>query len=60
MYSEMEIKIANATSRTNGASARNKDGSVRAIVPRYISENEIKMWVFWIMVPVKGLRILFG
>lgn len=39
MYSEMEIKIANATSRTNGASAKNKDGSVRAIVPRYISEN---------------------
>lgn len=39
MYSEMEIKIANATSRINGASARNNDGSIRAIVPRYIAEN---------------------
>lgn len=38
MFNEMEIKIANATSRTNGASAKNKDGSVRAIVPRYVSE----------------------
>jgi 2-polyprenyl-3-methyl-5-hydroxy-6-metoxy-1,4-benzoquinol methylase len=34
-----EIKIANATSRTNGASARNKDGSIRAIVPKYVSEH---------------------
>ena len=32
-----EIRIANATSRSNGASAKNKDGSIRAIVPRYIS-----------------------
>ena len=39
MFNEMEIKIANATSRFNGASARNKDGSVRAIVPRYVSEH---------------------
>lgn len=39
MFNEMEIKIANATSRTNGASARNKDGSVRAIVPRYVAEH---------------------
>lgn len=31
-----EIRIANATSRSNGASAKNKDGSVRAIVPRYV------------------------
>ena len=38
MFNEMEIKIANATSRSNGASARNKDGSVRAIVPRYVAE----------------------
>ena len=34
-----EIKIANATSRSNGASAKNKDGSVRAIVPRYVAEH---------------------
>jgi 2-polyprenyl-3-methyl-5-hydroxy-6-metoxy-1,4-benzoquinol methylase len=33
-----EIKIANATSRSNGASAINKDGSIRAIVPRYVAE----------------------
>lgn len=38
MFTEMEIKIANATSRSNGASAKNKDGSIRAIVPRYIAE----------------------
>ena len=39
MFNEMEIKIANATSRTNGASARNKDGSIRAIVPKYVFEH---------------------
>lgn len=39
MFNEMEIKIANATSRSNGASAKNKDGSVRAIVPRYVAEH---------------------
>lgn len=36
MFGIEEIKIANATNRSNGASARNKDGSVRAIVPRYV------------------------
>ena len=39
MFSMEEIKIANATSRSNGASARNKDGSIRAIVPRYVVEH---------------------
>ncbi len=39
MFNEMEIKIANATSRSNGASAKNKDGSIRAIVPRYVAEH---------------------
>jgi hypothetical protein len=39
MFNEMEIKIANATSRSNGASAINKDGSIRAIVPRYVADN---------------------
>lgn len=39
MFNEMEIKIANATSRSNGASARNKDGSIRAIVPKYVAEH---------------------
>lgn len=38
MFNEMEIKIANATSRSGGASAINKDGSVRAIVPKYVAE----------------------
>ena len=39
MFNEMEIKIANATSRSGGASAINKDGSVRAIVPKYVAEH---------------------
>lgn len=39
MFNEMEIKIANATSRSCGASAINKDGSIRAIVPKYVAEN---------------------
>ena len=39
MFTQEEIKIANATSRSNGASAINKDGSIRAIVPRYVAEN---------------------
>lgn len=39
MFSMEEIKIANATSRSNGASAINKDGSIRAIVPKYVAEH---------------------
>lgn len=39
MFTEQEIRIANATSRANGASARNKDGSIRAIVPKYVREH---------------------
>ena len=39
MFNEMETKIANATSRSNGASAINKDGSIRAIVPKYVAEH---------------------
>lgn len=42
MYTVEEIKIANATSRTNGASAKNKDNSIRAIVPKYVAENADK------------------
>lgn len=38
MFTDDEIRIANATSRTNGASAKNKDGSVRATVPRYVAQ----------------------
>lgn len=37
MFTKDEIRIANATSRSNGASARNKDGSVRAIVPKWVA-----------------------
>lgn len=39
MFTEMEIRVANATSRSNGASAINKDGSIRAIVPKYVAEH---------------------
>lgn len=39
MFTMEEIKIANATSRANGASAINKDGSIRAIVPRYVADH---------------------
>ena len=42
MFTVEQIRIANATSRSNGASAKNKDGSIRAIVPKYISENVSK------------------
>lgn len=42
MFLAEEIKIANATSRSGGASAINKDGSIRAIVPRYVSEHMSK------------------
>lgn len=42
MITQQEIKIANATSRSNGASAKNKDGSIRAIVPRYVAEHVSK------------------
>lgn len=39
MFSAQEVRIANSTSRSNGASAKNKDGSIRAIVPRYVAEH---------------------
>ena len=37
MFNDTEIRIANATSRSKGASAINKDGSIRAIVPKYVA-----------------------
>lgn len=37
MFTNEEIRIANATSRSSGASAKNKDGSVRAIVPKWVA-----------------------
>lgn len=39
MYKESEIMIANKTCRNNGASAFSNDGSIRAIVPRYIEQH---------------------
>ena len=36
MFTVDEIRIANATCRTSGASARNKDGTLRAVVPKYV------------------------
>lgn len=39
MFTMEEVRIANVTSRSNGASARNKDGSIRAIVPKYVAEH---------------------
>jgi hypothetical protein len=37
MFTKEEVRIANSTSRSNGASARNKDGSIRAIVPKWVA-----------------------
>lgn len=37
MFTMEEVRVANLTSRSNGASAKNKDGSIRAVVPRYVS-----------------------
>ena len=36
------ISVANKTSRTNGASSRNSDGSIRSVVARYIMETADK------------------
>lgn len=36
MFTKQEISIANATCRSSGASVFNKDGEIRAIVPKYV------------------------
>lgn len=36
MFTAEEIRIANATSRSYGATAMNKDGTLRAVVPKYV------------------------
>lgn len=36
MFTTEEIRIANATSRSSGASVRSKDGTLRAVVPKYV------------------------
>ena len=41
-YDEEKIKIANKTARSSGASALNKDGSIRSVVGRYILDNVSK------------------
>ena len=38
-YDEEKIKIANKTARASGASALNKDGSIRSVVGRYVLDN---------------------
>lgn len=37
MFTKEEVRMANATSRSSGASAKNKDGSIRAIVPKWVN-----------------------
>jgi hypothetical protein len=39
MFIEKEIREANKTARSNGASAINPDGTIRAIVPNFIYKN---------------------
>lgn len=39
MFTEKEIREANKTARSNGASAINPDGTIRAIVPNFIYKN---------------------
>lgn len=41
-YDEEKIKIANKTARASGASALNKDGSIRSVVGRYVLDNVSK------------------
>lgn len=36
MFTAEEIRVANATSRHYGATAMNKDGTLRAVVPKYV------------------------
>lgn len=38
-YDEEKVAIANRTSRTSGASALNKDGTIRSVVGRYVLDN---------------------
>lgn len=38
-YKDEYVSIANKTSRTSGASALNKDGSIRSVVGRYVLSN---------------------
>ena len=39
MFTEKEIREVNKTARSNGASAINSDGTIRAIVPNFILKN---------------------
>ena len=39
MYTPEEIKIANSTSRSGGATAIGKDGTIKAIVPIFVHKN---------------------
>lgn len=39
MFTQEEIKIANATYRSKGSSVFNKDGSIRSVVARFVASN---------------------
>ena len=39
MFTIEEIRIANATSRSNGATAVHKDGTIKAIAPNFVCKN---------------------
>lgn len=39
MFTQEEIKIANATYRSKGASVFDKDGNIRSVVARYVAAN---------------------
>ena len=39
MYTLEEIKVANSTSRSGGATAIRKDGAIKAIVPIFVQKN---------------------
>ena len=39
MYTLEEIKVANSTSRSGGATAIGKDGTIKAIVPIFVQKN---------------------
>lgn len=41
-YNDNQVSIANSTSRSSGASALNKDGSIRSITARYVSQTSDK------------------
>ena len=39
MFTESEIKIANATYRSNGSSVFDKDGNIRSVVANFVAKH---------------------